>query len=370
MKRRSWSVIGIIGLLWAVGCGKREPVPETEGPEKPKVIGVSLLNLQHEFYQELREGMLNGARKYGYELRILSADFDPAIQANHIRDFIVQKVDAMVICPCDSKTVGTSIEEANRAGIPVFTSDIKNDSPQGKVIAHVASDNYLGGALAAELIREALNGRGNVALITSPGVESCTERIRGFKDKIKETPGIRIVEELSAEGQRDKALDVARDILTKNPDLDGIFGINDDSALGALAAVEAAGKAGKIKIVGYDATQEARQRIREGKIYADVIQHPKLMGEMTLNIVEEYFEFKAVPAKYVERFMEGQTITAQEDDSEAARAAGFYSALRAIPRRHIEHFMKGEELNVAIETGVWKGDLRQEKRTKLPKILR
>ena len=307
-------------LLSAPGCRRQEKDAEDGAVGKPKTIGVSLLNLQHEFYQDLREGMLKAAKKYGYDLKILSADFDPAVQANHIRDFIVQKVDAMIICPCDSKTVGTSIEDANKASIPVFTADIKNDSPQGKVIAHVASDNYRGGVLAAELTNEALSGKGNVALITHPGVESCTERIRGFKDKIKDYPDIKIIEELSAEGQRDKALDVARDILTKHPDLDGIFGINDDSALGALAAVEAAGKVGKVKIVGYDATQEARRRIRERKLYGDVIQYPKVMAEKTLDTIHEYFAFQA------------------------------------IPREHLEAFLKGEQLSIPIEGGVWKGE--------------
>ncbi len=322
MKRTHWSIIALLVLLAMVGCKKQGSVPETKTSEEPKVIGVSLLNLQHEFYQDLREGMRKGAAKYGYELKILSADFDPAIQANHIRDFIVQKVDAMIICPCDSKTVGTSIEQANKAGIPVFTADIKNASSQGRVIAHVASDNYQGGILAAELMNEALNGKGNVALITHPGVESCTERIRGFKDKIKDYPEIKIVEELSAEGQRDKALSVARDILIKKPELDGIFGINDDSALGALAAVEAAGKTGKIKIVGYDATQEARRRIREGKIYGDVVQYPKVMGEKTLDLLQEYFAFKA------------------------------------IPRERVEQFLEGEQLNIPVKGGVWKSDAK------------
>ncbi len=320
MIRRLLFTIIAVAMLCLFGCRKRQTESETRPREKPKVIGVSLLNLQHEFYQDLRQGMLNGAKKHGYELKILSADFDPGIQANHIRDFIVQKVDAMIICPCDSRTVGTSIEEANKTDIPVFTADIKNDSPQGKVVAHIASNNYQGGVLAADLMNEALAGKGNVALITHPGVESCTERIRGFKDKIREYPGIRIVEELSAEGQRDRALDVARDILTKHPDLNGIFGINDDSALGALAAVEAAGKAATVKIVGYDATQEAKRRIREGKIYADVIQYPTLMGETTLDMVHEYFAF------------------------------------RSIPREHLEQFLKGEQLNVPIKGGAWKGD--------------
>ena len=107
-------------------------------------------------------------------------------------------------------------------------------------------------------------------------------------------PDIKIVADVSAEGQRSNAMKVAEDILQMHADLDGIFGINDDSALGALAVVEAAGKKGKIVIVGYDATPEAKEKIAEGGLYGDAIQYPDKIGRLTVQTIADYFAGKPV----------------------------------------------------------------------------
>ena len=86
------------------------------------------------------------------------------------------------------------------------------------------------------------------------------------------------------------------DLLQSHADLVGVFGINDDSALGALAAIEAAGKLGQISIVGYDATDEAREKIKSGAIYGDVIQHPGKIGELTIQAIHDHFSGKTPPA--------------------------------------------------------------------------
>ena len=153
------------------------------------------------------------------------------------------------------------IAQANQANIPVFTADIASTSPLGRVVAHVASDNKQGGRQAAQLLAEALHGEGNVAILSHPEVTSVTDRVAGFKEETAKHPGMSIVVELSAEGKRDKAVKVMEDLLQSHPDLRGVFAINDDSALGALAAVEAAGMLAQISIVGYDATPEARAKI-------------------------------------------------------------------------------------------------------------
>ncbi len=267
-----------------------------EGQAKGKVIGVSLLTLQHQFYQDLKAGLEQKAKENGYELVVTAGEFDPAKQANQLDDFIVKKVDAIIVAPCDSAGVGASIEQANKAGIPVFTADIASTSATGKVVSHVASDNYLGGKKAGELMVKALGGQGDVVLITHPGVTSVIDRVRGFKDVVAKAKGIRILAEVPAWGQRAKAASVMEDMLVKLPNLKGVFGINDDSALGALAAVEAAGKAGKIAIVGYDATPEARDAMKKGFLYGDTIQYPKQIGELTMGAVKDHFGGKKVSA--------------------------------------------------------------------------
>ncbi|MBI1796595.1 MAG: substrate-binding domain-containing protein [Candidatus Eisenbacteria bacterium] len=283
-----------LAVLFAAGCGgssapKSASTPTPASGAAGKRIGVTLLTEQHGFYQALRAGLEQSAREKGYQLFVTSGEFDATRQANQVDEFIAQKVDAIVLCPCDSRAVGASIAQANQAGIPVFTADIANASGMGKVIAHIASDNREGGRRAGDLMARALGGKGTVAIITHPEVTSVQDRVAGFKEAIAKHPAIRIVVELSAEGKRDRAVKVMEDILQSHADLDGVFGINDDSALGALAAIEAAGKSGRIKIVGYDANPEAQAKIRSGAIYGDVTQDPARIGQLTIEAIAKHF---------------------------------------------------------------------------------
>ena len=282
--------------------GEIESSYENEGSAEPAqksgekaVIGVTLLTRTHPFYQDLESGLKAEAEKHGYTLLISAGEFDVARQKDQISDFIVKMVNAIIVCPCDSKSIGTSIIKANEAGIPVFTADIACLAEGARVVCHVASDNMVGGREAAKAMIEALGGSGKVAIIDHPEVESVIQRVKGFEDEIARAQGIQIVTKLPGGAVKDKAFRVVEDVLQANPDLDGIFGINDDTALGALVAVEKAGKLGKVAIVGFDAVPEARKAIKEGKIYADVIQNPRLIGQSTINVIAQYMAGDEVP---------------------------------------------------------------------------
>lgn len=262
-----------------------------------KKVGATLLTAQHAFYQELRAGLEAEAARCGFELLVTTGEFDAARQANQIDEFIIQRADAIVVCPCDSRSVGASIAAANDAGIAVFTADIASTSPLGKVVAHIASDNREGGRKAADLLAEAIGGSGKVAILSHPEVASVSDRVAGFKERLAQGyPEVTLAAELSSDGRRDKAVRVMEDLLQSHPDLSGVFGINDDSALGALAAIESAGKLGAIRIVGYDATPEARAKIAEGAIFGDVVQHPRRIGELTIQAIRDHFNGQAPPA--------------------------------------------------------------------------
>jgi ribose transport system substrate-binding protein len=272
-----------------------EQAGEASGKAEPGVtIGVSLLTRTHPFYQDLESGLQRAADENGYRLIIQAGEFDVARQKDQIENFIVSKVSAIVVSPCDSKSIGTSIQAANRAGIPVFTADIAVLAEGASVVCHVASDNIAGGRLAAEAVSEALNGNGKVAIIDHPEVESVIQRVYGFEGRLAQETGIEIVAKLSGQGKKDKAFATTEDILQAHPDLDAIFGINDDSALGALAAVEKAGKLPRVTIVGFDAVPEARAAIKDGKIYADVIQQPILIGSTCIGAIADYMAGKHV----------------------------------------------------------------------------
>jgi ribose transport system substrate-binding protein len=293
-----WTIL-TAALLVAFGCtksNKEAKAPEGKSLDSQKfTIGVSLLTRTHPFYQDLEAGLREAATQYGYDLIVTAGEFDVAKQKDQLQDFIVRKVNAIIVSPCDSKSIGTAIKAANDAGIPVFTADIACLAEGVKIVCHVASDNIAGGAEAAKAVVKAIGGTGTVAIIDHPEVESVIQRVKGFEDEITKTPDIKIVAKLSGHGVKDQAFRTAEDMLQAHPDLSAIFGINDDSALGALAAVEKAGKLGKVAIVGFDAVPEAREAIKAGKIYADVIQKPKEIGHKTMEVVKTYISGGNVP---------------------------------------------------------------------------
>jgi ribose transport system substrate-binding protein len=262
-------------------------------PSGAKTIGVSIQNREAQFYQDMESGMRNEAAKYGYALIVVDASRDNAKQQSQVEDFISKHVDAIVLTPYDSQAIGSAIAEANNAGIPVLTADIASTSREGRVVAHIASDNVQGGFQAGKLICEAVGKSGSIAIIDEPEVTSVQDRVKGFKQALVQLcPNVMVVADVDSGGTRDKASSDTGDILQAHRDLKGIFGINDDSALGALAAVKAAGLGGKVAIVGYDATPEARTAIARGDMYGDAIQYPAKIGSTTIDIIKEYFSGK------------------------------------------------------------------------------
>src|SRR5579884_4095009 len=273
------------------------PAAAAPGGAATKTIGVSIQDLEAQFYQQMEAGMQSEAKKYGYRVVFDDANRDSAKQQSQVEDFISKKVDAIVLTPYDSQAIGSAIAEANNANIPVFTADIANASKQGKVVAHIASDNVQGGEMAAGLMCKAVGNSGSIAILDEPEVTSVQDRVKGFKMGIaQKCPGVKVVAEVDSGGTRDKANSDMGDILQAHKDLKGVFGVNDDTALGAVTAIRAAG-ASNIAVVGYDAQTEARTAIKNGQMYGDAIQYPDQIGALTIDAIHNYFTGKKVPAK-------------------------------------------------------------------------
>ncbi|MBL0175990.1 MAG: substrate-binding domain-containing protein [Ignavibacteria bacterium] len=277
----------LLSLATLGSCAKKERAAT-------KVIGVSLLNRGHIFYKDLEEGLQEQAKKEGYELIVTSADFDLGKQISQIEDFVARKVDAIILCPVDSRGVGPGVLTASQAGIPVFTADIAAEN--APVVCHIASDNIAGGRLAGEYMAKLLNGAGKVAIINQPVVTSVLDRVQGFRDALSKFPGITIVADVNGQGVRDRALQAAADVLQAHQDLAGVFGINDDSALGTLDACEQFKRDKPPVIIGYDATPPAADAIKRGSaLKADVVQYPKKIGSSTIDMIRAHFAGQPVP---------------------------------------------------------------------------
>lgn len=279
--------------------------PGGESSEGRGLICATCLTLTNPFFKEIQEAMEEEAAKHGYDLLYVSGDFDVAKQRNQVKDFIVRKAAAIAINPCESKAIGAAIKEANEAGIPVFTFDIKCLDPEAKVVSHIGTDNYQGGQLAGEAMIEALGeGGGQIVVLDFRAAESCLERVAGFKEVIgrfnDSRPAgegkIEIVAELPGNGAKDRGFNAAEDALQSHPDMVGIFAINDPSGLGAVAALEKAGKQDQVTVIAFDGQLEGKQAIKDGKIYADPIQFPKEIGRQTIRSIVAYLAGEDVPA--------------------------------------------------------------------------
>lgn len=297
-------------VLFGGGCGRNEsgPAPRSDAgakaPPTKGTLALSVLTLTNPFFKQIGDSMAEEARLHGYEVLVVSGEFDVARQQNQVKDFIVKKVAAIVLTPCDSVAIGPAIKEANDAGIPVFTADIACLAPAVKVVTHVATDNFGGGQEAARAIIEKLgDAGGRVAIIDHKPVESCILRVKGFKEAIEKhnagrTSGkIEIVAELPGGGVKDGGLRAAEDLLQSHANLAGIFAINDPSALGARAALEKAGKAGQIVLVGFDGSPEGKAAVKAGKLYASPVQFPDRIGVETVRAIVRHFKGGALPTE-------------------------------------------------------------------------
>lgn len=301
--RRPWWAVALVTLAVA-GCSGEgsAPGPAAGGsaasgtaPPRRGTIGVSLLTLENPFFRVIGDTITEEGRRRGYETLVLSADKDPARQAAQVRDFLVRGVVAIVLSPCESRAVVPAIQEANAAGVPVLTVDIPCREPGIQLVTQIATDNLGGGREAGRAMIEALGPRGGrVAILHFKQAESCRLRVQGFREVIDAHNAsggakIEIVAELEGGAAKDLSHRAAEDLLQAHPDLAGIFAINDPSALGAATALEKAGRAEQVVLIGFDGQLEGKQAIRDGRIYADPIQFPDQMGREVVAAIEKHY---------------------------------------------------------------------------------
>ncbi|MCB9874023.1 MAG: substrate-binding domain-containing protein [Planctomycetaceae bacterium] len=311
-RQRQWASLAL--FLAALGCSRGSGVdvsvsvssnsntttaPAHGGGEVSKkqqgIIGFSALTLTNPFFKIIAENMAEEAAKHGYEVIVDDANRDVKTQSEQIDTYITRGAAAIVINPCDRLSIGPAIKKANEAGIPVFTSDLQCVAEGAKITGHVGTDNFGGGKLAGEAMIEVLGEAGGKVLVLHfEQAQSCVLRVDGFREVIdaynkdREAGKIEIVAQLDGGGLRDEGFKATSAAIQSDPDITGIFAINDPSALGAYAALEQAGKVSQVKIVAFDGQLDGKQAIKEGKIYADPIQFPDRMGQITVQNIVKY----------------------------------------------------------------------------------
>lgn len=258
-------------------------------------IGASLLTQQHPFYNELAKAITAEAKAKNVPVEISIANQDLNKQLADIEDFIVKGVDVIIMSPVDSKGALAAVMRAQAAGIKVITVDVPVEG--AKVASYIGTDNYAGGVKAGELMAEQIGGKGSVAIIDYPLVQSVVNRVNGFKEAIAKHPDIKIVS-IQTGITRAEALAVAQNMLQANPDIAGIFGFGDDAALAAAVAVKSSGLTGKVKVIGFDGMPEAIKAVDADPDFVGVIQQfPDQMGKLAVDTALKIKAGEEVPAE-------------------------------------------------------------------------
>jgi len=280
-------------------------VKKHAGTARPK-IGFIMKTLNNPFFIDMADAAEREMKKYpGFGLIVQAPEIEVDVekQVRYMENMITDKVKVICITPSGSKEVLSGIIKANEAGIPVIVVDTRLDEELVKqrgaqYATFIGSDNYEGGKIAGRFIAKALNGRGSAALLEGiAGAQTAESRKQGFLDALKEYPGLRLVASQTADMERGKGFDVTQNILQAHPDVQGIFACNDLMALGAVEAADQAGKKGKIVIIGFDATDDARKAILEGRMAGSIAQYPSAMGEAAVENAVKLIRGEKIPKK-------------------------------------------------------------------------
>jgi inositol transport system substrate-binding protein len=293
------------------GCAGQHASPDAAG--KGPVIGVSLLNLSNEFIVMLNQAMEDKARQLGVRLIVNDAQRSADRQVQQVESFVAQKVDAIVLNPCEVEASAPAVDKALTAGIPVVNVNSETKSAPS---AFVGSRDEDSGRIAMEYIAKRLSGHGNVLMIHGyMGQAAQIERSQGALEVMARTPGLKLLAQQTADWDRAKAMSLMENWIQSYGDrINAVFAQNDEMALGALMALEQAKRKANVVLVGVDAIGDALAAVRDGRLDATIFQDAKAQGETAIEIAvkilrrEPYQKQTLIPFQLVTEENVGQYL--------------------------------------------------------------
>ncbi|MGL5738465.1 MAG: ribose ABC transporter substrate-binding protein RbsB, partial [Plesiomonas shigelloides] len=247
-------------------------------------LAMVVSTLNNPFFVTMKEGAEKKANELGYNLIVLDSQNDPAKELANVEDLTVRGVKVLLINPTDSAAVANAVAMANRSNLPVITLD--RGAEKGKVVSHIASDNVAGGKMAGDFIAEKLGKQAKVIELEGiAGTSAARERGAGFKQAI-EAHQLQLLAAQPADFDRTKGLNVMENLLAAQPQVQAVFAQNDEMALGALRALQAAGKE-NVLVVGFDGTEDGIKAVQRGKLAATIAQQPDQIGSIGVETADK-----------------------------------------------------------------------------------
>lgn len=278
MKKAVALLLVIFMMVGFAGCSQGGASEAAAQEDDVTRVGLSMNTLNNPFFVDVVEGAKKAAEERGIELVVTDAQNQPSKQLEDVENMLQKGLDLLILDPSDSDAVIAAVESANDMNVPVLTIDRKSNG--GEVVAHIGFDAIHSGNIAGQYLVDQLDGKGKIVEIMGiMGTNVAQDRSKGFNQIMEENAGFEIVAQQAADFDRAKAMEVMENILQANPEIDGIYAANDEMALGALEAIEAAGRLDEITLIGCDAIDPSLEKIREGKLEATIAEPPFFLGK-------------------------------------------------------------------------------------------
>jgi ribose transport system substrate-binding protein len=283
--KQKWSWLLLLLISLHVGC--KSPKDNHE-----KKIAIVVSSLNNPWFVFLAESAAAHAKLLGYESKIFDSQNNTAIEADNFENAITSGYSVILLNPTDADGSVANVLKAKNAGIPVFCMDREVNSNDAAT-SQILSDSYSGCVDLGKYFVKSTNAKGKyVELLGIVADNNTWARSKGFHSVVDYYPGLKMVAQQAADFDRNKGLEVMESILQAHPDIDAVFCGNDAMAMGAYQALLSAGKADKVKVVGFDGAGDAIQGIKEGKILATAMQFPKMMAQTAVEYSDAYFKGK------------------------------------------------------------------------------
>ena len=289
MKRNLSIILALILVIsMLAACGSNEaPTAEAPAVEAPAVeapaaevkdtvtIGFANATMNNGFFVTINSTLESLCAEKGYEYVMYECDWDNELQISQVEDLVNLGVDVIFLAPADADGTRAGLEAASAAGIPVIVLDNPVNEEDNTLVAYtVASDNYQAGVICAEMMMADYPDGAKIALLNHSSNNAARDRVDGFRDTVNATDSYEIVEELFGEGTIEDSIEPAEDILMAHPEVEVFMPCNELSGMGALTAIEAAGRTGEIKIYTVDASPDGKELIVAGSFAGEAAQSP------------------------------------------------------------------------------------------------
>lgn len=288
------SLIMLVALTCLVPCTFAAPA------SKQLTFGLVTKALDNPFWSLMKDGAEKVAEANGAKLIYLAPTKANNLeeQTRLVEDLIQRKVDGIVLVPVDSAGIVPVIERANKAGIPIALANTNANG--GQVVTFAAIENYDAMTMVTEFVVSKLGGKGKIIILEgAPGAQTTTDRLRAMNDVIKKNPGITLLASQPADNQRAKGMQVMDNLLQTYANVDAVLCNNDEEALGAIEALDSAGRLGKTMVAGFDGNDDALKAISDGRMLVSMNQNPQKQAADALQALIDTITGKSVPKRIV-----------------------------------------------------------------------